>query len=47
VGFEDVAAGDELLAQLEVVVDLAVEEDLERAVLVADGLPAAFEVDDA
>jgi hypothetical protein len=34
VGLEDVAAGEQLLAQRQVVVDLAVEDDLDAAVLV-------------
>lgn len=46
VGAEVVAAGFEAGAEFEVVVDFAVEDDLEVAVLVGDGLPAAFEVDD-
>ena len=41
------AAGDELLAQAKVVVNLAVEDNPDRAVLVADGLMAGCEVHDA
>ncbi len=44
---EAVPAVHEVAAQLDVVEDLAVEDDLDGAVLVADGLLAAFEVDDA
>ena len=43
---EAVPAPLERRAQLEVVVDLAVLDDLDRAVLVPDGLVAAGEVDD-
>ena len=39
--------GDELRAQLPVVVDLAVEDHANRAVFVADRLVAAGKVDDA
>ena len=41
-----VAAGEELVAQLDVVVDLAVLGDLDRAVLVRQRLAAGVEVDD-
>ena len=41
------AAGDELLAQAKVVVNLTVEDNPDRAVLVADGLMAGCEVHDA
>ena len=44
---EDVAAGDQLGAQLDVVEDLAVEGDPDGAVLVAHRLLAAVEIDDA
>ena len=47
VGAERVAGAHELLVQLLVVVNLAVEHDADRAVLVEDRLLAAFEVDDA
>src|SRR5688572_9880579 len=47
VGLEDVAGAFEVAAQLPVVVDLAVEDDPDRAVLVRDRLLAAFEIDDA
>ena len=43
---EGVAAGLELRPQLLEVVDLAVEHDPDRAVLVPDGLPPGLEVDD-
>jgi hypothetical protein len=46
-GMEPVALFDEVFAELEVVVDFAVEDDLDAAVLVAEGLGAAAEVDDA
>ena len=44
---ERVPAGVELRAQLAIVVDLAVEDHPDRAVLVADRLMAAGEIDDA
>ena len=44
---EAVAGGLELAAQLAEVVDLAVEDDPDRAVLVVDRLVAGREVDDA
>ena len=47
VGAEEVAARDELAAQLDVVVDLAVEDDPDGLVLVGHRLAAAGEVDDA
>src|SRR5262245_30080648 len=43
---KDVAIAEELLAQLEVVVNLAVEDDLYAAVFVAERLLAGSEVDD-
>ena len=43
---EPVARGLELLPELAVVVDLAVLDDVDRAVLVRDRLVAALEVDD-
>ena len=46
VGLERVAALLEVLAQLPVVVDLAVADHPDRAVGVQERLPAAFEVDD-
>ena len=42
-----VPARAQVVAQLNVVEDLAVEDDLDRSVFVRDGLPAAAEVDDA
>jgi len=47
VGGEGVAARHELGAQLAVVVDLAVEDDRHRSILVEDRLPSPREVDDA
>src|SRR5690606_31415786 len=44
---EAVAGPLELLTELDVVEDLAVEDDQEGAVLVAEGLRAAGQVDDA
>src|SRR5262245_29643527 len=45
-GPEPVAAGFEIAAQLPVIVALAIEDDLNRAVLVADRLVASLQVDD-
>ena len=45
-GPESMPPAFELAAQLLIVVDLAVEDDLDRAILVADGLIAAVQVDD-
>ena len=47
VGVKLVAAAFQLRAQLEKVVDLAVEYATDAAVFVVDGLPAAGEIDDA
>ena len=44
---EPVAEIDQLLAQFDVVVDLAVKDDLQGAVGVGDRLRAAVDVDDA
>ena len=46
-GSERMAELDQLLAQFDEVVDLAVEDHLDRAVLVAHRLRSAFDVDDA
>src|SRR3990172_8764586 len=46
-GREAMAAAGELLAQRAVVVDLAVQDEPQRAVFVGERLLAAFEVDDA
>ena len=46
-GAKGVAAGDEFGAQFAVVVDLAVEDDADRFVLIPDRLRAALQVDDA
>src|SRR5665648_782145 len=46
-GAERVAGGDELVAQLAVVVDLAVVDEPDGVVLVGDGLVAPGAVDDA
>jgi len=46
VGVEGVAQFFQLLAQLEIVVDLAVEDDPRAAVLVVNRLRSAFEIDD-
>ncbi len=46
VGREDVAERDQLVLERLVVVDLAVEHDDERAVLVVDGLGTVLEADD-
>jgi hypothetical protein len=46
-GLEDVALRLELFAQLDEVIDLAVEDDLHGAVFVLDRLRSAGQVDDA
>ena len=46
-GREGVACGDQLPAQFPVVVDLAVEDEHERAILVVEGLVRPSEIDDA
>src|SRR5205823_4518683 len=46
VGGKDVAARHQLSAQLAIIVNLAVEDELDGSVLVGDGLAAAVEVDD-
>ena len=46
VGLKAVAEGDELLAQIEMIVDLAIEHDSERAVRGPHGLLAAIQIDD-
>src|SRR5262245_28871982 len=46
-GLQGVTASLDVGAQRLVVVDLAVEDEPERAILVGDRLPAAGEVDDA
>ena len=45
-GPEPVSPGFEVPAQLPVVIDLAIEDDLDRAVLVADRLVASLEIND-
>ena len=45
-GREGVACGDQLPAQFPVVVDLAVEDEHERAILVVEGLVRPGEIDD-
>ena len=47
VGAEAVAARDQLAAQLDVVVDLAVEDDPDALVFVGERLAPAGEIDDA
>ncbi len=44
---QHVAGGAQLALEVEVVVDLAIEDDADRAVLVPDRLRAALEIDDA
>jgi hypothetical protein len=44
---EDMAGGDEIAAQFDVVVDFPVKDDAYRLILVPNGLPAALEIDDA
>ena len=44
---KNMACGEEVAAEFEVVVDFAVEDDADGFVLVPDGLPAAFEINDA
>src|SRR5215813_5492430 len=46
VGVEGVAQFFELLAEFEIVVDLAVEDDPRAAVLIVNGLLAALQIDD-
>jgi hypothetical protein len=47
VGVEAVTAGTQVVAQLAIVVDFAVEDDPDRAVFIANRLMTAREVDDA
>src|SRR5450432_1485037 len=47
VGLKAMALGDQLCAQRLVIVDLAVEDHPERAVLIRNGLMAGAEVNDA
>ncbi len=44
---EGVSAAAQLLAQLAVVVDLAIEDNCDGAVLVVNGLVAGLQVDDS
>ncbi len=46
VGVERVAEFFEFLAEFEIVVDLAVEDDPRAAILIVDGLLAALQIDD-
>jgi hypothetical protein len=43
---EEVAGGDEIAAQFDVVVNLPVKNDAHGFIFIPNGLPAAFEIDD-